>query len=76
MQPADLTGGTGAESATTFAKARRLDILVNNAGVNIVDRHWDKLTPEGIDTLMKGNVMAALYSSPWRCRSCARSRMA
>ena len=34
-------------------KLGRLDILVNNAGVNIVDRHWDKLTPEGIDTLCR-----------------------
>ena len=28
---------------------RSVDILVNNAGVNIVDRHWDKLTPENIE---------------------------
>ena len=39
----------------------RLDILVNNAGVNIVDRHWDKLTPEGIDELVHGNLSQALY---------------
>ena len=39
----------------------RLDILVNNAGVNILDRHWDKLTPEGIDTLVHGNLTQALY---------------
>src|ERR1700747_2567496 len=34
----------------------RLDILVNNAGLNIIDRHWDKLTPEGIDQLVNGNL--------------------
>jgi len=39
----------------------RLDILVNNAGLNIRDRHWDKLTPEGIDQLVRGNLSAALY---------------
>ena len=39
----------------------RLDILVNNAGLNIVDRHWDKLTPEGIDELVHGNLSQALY---------------
>jgi NADP-dependent 3-hydroxy acid dehydrogenase YdfG len=39
----------------------RLDILVNNAGMNIVDRHWDKLTPESIDTMLQGNLTGALY---------------
>jgi NADP-dependent 3-hydroxy acid dehydrogenase YdfG len=63
VQPADLTDKeqvrrVGAYIATTF---NRLDILVNNAGVNIVDRHWDKLTPESIDTMVNGNLTAALY---------------
>ncbi|MBN8905748.1 MAG: SDR family NAD(P)-dependent oxidoreductase, partial [Rhodospirillales bacterium] len=39
----------------------RLDILTNNAGVNIVERHWAHLTPEGIDTLVHGNLSSALY---------------
>ncbi len=34
---------------------------MNNAGVNIVDRHWDKLTPESIDTMVNGNLTAAFY---------------
>ena len=42
-------------------KFGRLDILVNNAGINITDRHWNKLTPEGIDTLVDGNLKSALY---------------
>ncbi|MGD0433251.1 MAG: SDR family NAD(P)-dependent oxidoreductase, partial [Acetobacteraceae bacterium] len=63
VQPADLTDKdqvrrVGAYIAKTF---NRLDILVNNAGVNIVDRHWDKLTPESIDTMVHGNLSAALY---------------
>jgi NADP-dependent 3-hydroxy acid dehydrogenase YdfG len=63
VQPADLTDKdqvrhVGAYIATTF---NRLDILVNNAGVNIVERHWDKLTPESIDTMVQGNLTAALY---------------
>ena len=63
VQPADLTDSAQVQHVGDFIRDKlgRLDILVNNAGVNIVDRHWDKLTPEGIDTLMKGNVMAALY---------------
>ncbi|HTB46974.1 MAG TPA: SDR family NAD(P)-dependent oxidoreductase [Acetobacteraceae bacterium] len=63
VQPADLTDSAQVQKVGDYIREKlgRLDILVNNAGVNIVDRHWDKLTPEGIDTLMKGNVMAALY---------------
>jgi NADP-dependent 3-hydroxy acid dehydrogenase YdfG len=63
VQPADLTDKdqvrkVGAYIGATF---NRLDILVNNAGVNILDRHWDKLTPESIDTMVNGNLTAALY---------------
>ena len=36
----------------------RLDILVNNAGLNIVERHWGKLTPESIDMVLEGNLKA------------------
>src|SRR5581483_3410181 len=63
VQAANLTDAKQVQAVGAFIRDRlgRLDILVNNAGVNIVDRHWDKLTPEGIDTLMQGNVMAALY---------------
>ena len=52
MQPADLTDKEQVKRVGDYIKATfdRLDILVNNAGVNIVPRHWDKLTPESIDT--------------------------
>jgi NADP-dependent 3-hydroxy acid dehydrogenase YdfG len=63
VQPADLTNAAQVTAIGAYIKATfgRLDILVNNAGVNIQDRHWDKLTPEGIDTLLQGNLTAALY---------------
>lgn len=63
VQPADLTKPEQAEKVGEFIKDTlgRLDILVNNAGVNILDRHWDKLTPRGIDELVHGNLSAALY---------------
>jgi len=47
--------------ASTDKQLGRLDILVNNAGLNITDRHWNKLTPAGIDELVHGNLSAALY---------------
>jgi NADP-dependent 3-hydroxy acid dehydrogenase YdfG len=63
VQPADLTDKDQVRRVGAYIKATfdRLDILVNNAGVNIVDRHWDKLTPESIDTMVHGNLSAALY---------------
>jgi NADP-dependent 3-hydroxy acid dehydrogenase YdfG len=63
VQPADLTVAPQVQRVGDYIRKTfdRLDILVNNAGVNITERHWDKLTPEGIDTLVHGNLSAALY---------------
>ncbi len=63
VQPADLTDATEVQRVGDYIRATfgRLDILVNNAGVNIVERHWDKLTPASIDTLLQGNLTGALY---------------
>ena len=63
VQPADLTDKEAVRRVGAYIKATfdRLDILVNNAGVNILERHWDKLTPESIDTMVNGNLTAALY---------------
>jgi NADP-dependent 3-hydroxy acid dehydrogenase YdfG len=63
VQPAELTDAKQVQKVGDFIQTTlgRLDILVNNAGVNIVDRHWDKLTPEGIDELVRGNLSQALY---------------
>ena len=63
VQPADLMDAKQVQKIGTFIKDTlgRLDILVNNAGLNIRDRHWDKLSPEGIDELVHGNLSQALY---------------
>jgi len=63
VQPADLIDARQVQTVGEFIRNSlgRLDILVNNAGINIVDRHWDKLTPEGIDELVHGNLSQALY---------------
>jgi len=39
----------------------RIDVLVNNAGTNIPERSWQRLEPEGIDTLIQGNLTSAFY---------------
>ena len=63
VQPADLTDKDQVRRVGSYIKATfdRLDILVNNAGVNIVDRHWDKLTPESIEYMVQGNLLGAMY---------------
>jgi len=62
-QPADLTDSGQVRKVGAFIESTfgRLDILVNNAGVNILDRNWDRLTPEGSDQLVHGNLSQALY---------------
>jgi NADP-dependent 3-hydroxy acid dehydrogenase YdfG len=63
VQPGDLMDSATPQRIGEFIKATlgRLDILVNNAGLNIRDRHWDKLTPQGIDQLVHGNLSSTLY---------------
>ena len=39
----------------------RCDILVNNAGLNILERRFDQLTPEGVDQVIHGNLSSAFY---------------
>ena len=63
VQPADLTRAAAVDQVAAAIQAEfgRLDILVNNAGVNIPDRDWKRLTAEGIDTLIHGNLSSAFY---------------
>ena len=63
VEPADLTKAAAVDGvvARIVQKFSRLDILVNNAGVNILDRSWKKLSPDGIDALVEGNLNSAFY---------------
>jgi NADP-dependent 3-hydroxy acid dehydrogenase YdfG len=62
-RPGDLT--KSAEVAKIVDGIRsdfgRLDIVVNNAGVNLPDRTWQRLKPEGIEALISGNLTSAFY---------------
>ncbi len=63
VKPADLTrsDAVNAVAAAIGAEFGRIDVLVNNAGTNIPDRSWQRLKPEGIDTVIQGNLMSAFY---------------
>jgi NADP-dependent 3-hydroxy acid dehydrogenase YdfG len=63
VQQADVTDADQVSRVGDFLRTDigRLDILVNNAGVNIVDRNWDKLTPESIHYMVSGNLIGPMY---------------
>ena len=63
VQAGDLTkaAAVGKIAEAIRAEHGRLDIVVNNAGVNIPDRAWSRLAPEGIDTVIGGNLTSAFY---------------
>jgi len=65
IRVADLTKWDAVAKVADGIKTEfgRLDILVNNAGVNLPAREWSRLTPEGIDTLVQGNLTSAIYAT-------------
>jgi NADP-dependent 3-hydroxy acid dehydrogenase YdfG len=65
VKSVDLTQWSAVETAVNEIKTElgRVDILVNNAGVNLPDRTWARLKPEGIDALIQGNLTSAIYCS-------------
>ncbi|MCS6891389.1 MAG: SDR family oxidoreductase [Rhodovarius sp.] len=63
VKPADLTRAAAVQKIVDWIGSTlgRLDLLVNNAGLNIEDRAWAKLSPEGIDAVIDANLKAAFY---------------
>jgi NADP-dependent 3-hydroxy acid dehydrogenase YdfG len=63
VQPADLTKPADVLKVAAWIGTTlgRLDVLVSNAGVNVTERDWKRLSPEGIDTLIHGNLSSAFY---------------
>ena len=63
VQPADLTDAAAVRAVGEFIRTTlgRLDILVNNAGLNIAERDWARLSPEGVDEVIRANLSSAFY---------------
>lgn len=61
--PCDLSdaAATAAVAAEIRRRFGRLDVLVNNAGLNIQDRAWSRLSPEGARALVEGNLLSAMH---------------
>ncbi len=65
VEAADMADAAAVQRVADAIQARfgRCDILVNNAGLNIVQRAWAKLAPEGVRELMEANVMGAFHAA-------------
>ena len=65
IQPADMR-----DAAQVRAVAKRIeeefgrcDILVNSAGVNVKNRSWGEVDPEGFDTVVEADLSGPFYAS-------------
>jgi NAD(P)-dependent dehydrogenase (short-subunit alcohol dehydrogenase family) len=63
VEPADVTrpAAVRAVAERIHGGHGRLDIVVNNAGMNVPDRSWQRLSPEGADAVVQGNLLSAFY---------------
>ena len=63
VQVADVTKAAAVQKVADTIRAEfgRLDIAVNNAGMNVPERAWNKLKPEGADAVITGNLTSAFY---------------
>jgi NAD(P)-dependent dehydrogenase (short-subunit alcohol dehydrogenase family) len=61
VEPADVADAASVRrAADAIASAfGRLDVLVNNAGLNIPERRWSKLQPDGIQKIIGANLTGA-----------------
>jgi NADP-dependent 3-hydroxy acid dehydrogenase YdfG len=63
VMPGDMTRSVEVQAIVEAIEQQfgRLDILVANAGVNVLERDWTKLAPDGADAVINGNLSSAFY---------------
>jgi NADP-dependent 3-hydroxy acid dehydrogenase YdfG len=63
VRPADVSDAKAVAAIGEFIgkELGRLDVLVNNAGLNIPDRDWQRLQPEGAAKVIDANLTGAFY---------------
>lgn len=63
VRSADVTDAAAVGKIAVWigSELERLDIVVNNAGMNIPERAWEKLSPEGANAVITGNLTSAFY---------------
>lgn len=63
VKAADMGKASAVQKVADFIQQKlgRLDVMVNNAGVNITERRWSNLSPEGVKELVDGNLTSAFH---------------
>ncbi len=63
VRAADMSKAAAVQKVADFIQAKlgRLDVMVNNAGLNITERRWSNLKPEGVKELVDGNLTSAFH---------------
>ena len=63
VQIADVTKAAAVQKVADAIRTayERIDVIVNNAGMNVPERAWNKLKPEGADAVITGNLTSAFY---------------
>jgi NADP-dependent 3-hydroxy acid dehydrogenase YdfG len=63
VEPADVTKPAAVQAVAKriHSERGRLDIVVSNAGMNVPDRSWQRLSPDGADAVIQGNLLSAFY---------------
>ncbi len=63
VRAADVTKAAAVQKIADAIRAAygRIDVVVNNAGMNVPERAWNTLKPEGADAVITGNLTSAFY---------------
>ena len=64
VAPADMRDAAQVQAVAKRIEAElgRCDILVNSAGVNVKNRSWSEIDPEGFDTVVEADLSGPFYA--------------